>query len=1106
MAEENINIRIREDGAVVVKRRLEDIGDTSIKSAGGVDLLTKALGALAAFVTADKIMQYADAWTTASGMIANATKNTREATAVQERLFAAAQKTGSSYSAMVEMYARVQRGAKDMGKSQEDALQFAEGVGKALRVQGVSATAAQGALLQLGQALSSNKIQAEEYNSLLDATPALLQVVANNLEGASGSVGRLTQLVKAGKVTNTQFFEAFMKGQDELQKQFEKSGASFSSAFQKLENAAIKFFGKLNEGSGAAVAFDKVVTFIANHFDQLIGILASVGVAIAVAFTPTVIVAFTNALRAMTAAALANPFTAIAAAVLALISYVAIFGDEISAGIDETTSLLDLFRGAMDVGSDFFGGLADVAGEAWDYITMASSDGTSAMFNDVQVSTEKSSQSYNNFFEGVGTGWLGAVKATARATDLMIGLVLGFNIAIIKVFSGLPQLFANVFTRAYNASVDALGGITNLAINGINKIRQAAGVDPIELVKFDKKQVGGMSPEEYGKSIVNGVKQGIDLQGGVLEKTVDKWIAASVKRGKERAAKGKDSPVDLTDPIGKRLAAMDDDKKGKKKQDDLAKAAEKRANALAKVNLELDNELSRMYLLKPQREVQEKFDQISQQLASSGIKLTQQESSSIRSKIEAIQQASYVQQQYDDTYESSVAAQRDYNASLKAAQMLLNAGVISQAKYNAEVERANIIYNERVNPIADFNKQSMDQLLVLEKVGVAARAEAQVQQQRNDAIRAGLPFTEEQADIIRQTVDLLEIETIKSQARNAVWDETVGKQRTINAEMQAYNQMLETGMLTAEQYSIKLQQLAVQQANLNMQVGSQNPMDALTAGLGDYVTNFDGIMAGLSDSWGQFFTSFSDGVANSIGQAIVYGDDLGESLKNVAKQALSQLIASLVKLGIQYIVNAALANSAMASTAAVSATTAATTAAAWAPAAAAVSLASYGANAVPANIGIISTYGLTEALSAFSGAVGFQTGGWTGNGAVDQVAGFVHGKEFVMNAQATKRIGVDNLTALMNGTMQPSQVAATTNTTNSSTMRQGISVQIINQGTSKDFEVEQLSEQEIRIIARDEANNVVRQKAPSVIAADIANANGEVSTSMGKNTRTERQR
>lgn len=46
---------------------------------------------------------------------------------------------------------------------------------------------------------------------------------------------------------------------------------------------------------------------------------------------------------------------------------------------------------------------------------------------------------------------------------------------------------------------------------------------------------------------------------------------------------------------------------------------------------------------------------------------------------------------------------------------------------------------------------------------------------------------------------------------------------------------------------------------------------------------------------------------------------------------------------------------------------------------------------------------------------GFSTGGYTGNIGVNDVAGVVHGKEYVLNAAATKRIGVDNLNAMNRG-------------------------------------------------------------------------------------------
>ena len=54
------------------------------------------------------------------------------------------------------------------------------------------------------------------------------------------------------------------------------------------------------------------------------------------------------------------------------------------------------------------------------------------------------------------------------------------------------------------------------------------------------------------------------------------------------------------------------------------------------------------------------------------------------------------------------------------------------------------------------------------------------------------------------------------------------------------------------------------------------------------------------------------------------------------------------------------------------------------------------------------------AITSFS-PKGFSTGGYTGNMGVNDVAGVVHGKEYVLNAAATKRIGVDNLNAMNKG-------------------------------------------------------------------------------------------
>lgn len=145
--------------------------------------------------------QYADAWASAVGQIKIATRDTDEAAAVTERLFAAAQGARAPFTELVQLYSRAARAGKELGTSQEELIKFSSNIGKALSIQGTSAEAAKGALLQLGQALGGGIVRAEEFNSIIEGAPYILQVVANNLDGAGGgSVAVVDDTAKAARI------------------------------------------------------------------------------------------------------------------------------------------------------------------------------------------------------------------------------------------------------------------------------------------------------------------------------------------------------------------------------------------------------------------------------------------------------------------------------------------------------------------------------------------------------------------------------------------------------------------------------------------------------------------------------------------------------------------------------------------------------------------------------------------------------------------------------------------------------------------------------------------------------------------------------------------
>lgn len=133
----------------------------------------------------------------------------------------------------------------------------------------------------------------------------------------------------------------------------------------------------------------------------------------------------------------------------------------------------------------------------------------------------------------------------------------------------------------------------------------------------------------------------------------------------------------------------------------------------------------------------------------------------------------------------------------------------------------------------------------------------------------------------------------------------------------------------------------------------------------------------------------------------------------------------------------------------------------------------------------------------FGDIFGFQHGGYTGGGAINRVAGVVHGQEFVMPADATRRHrGL--LEALRSGqslpTVGPSQKGSS-----------GLKL-TVNNYSGASISTQTLSNGEVIMMIEERARQVVRKELPKVFKAEINNANSRVSKSITKNTSAKRRR
>lgn len=113
------------------------------------------------------------------------------------------------------------------------------------------------------------------------------------------------------------------------------------------------------------------------------------------------------------------------------------------------------------------------------------------------------------------------------------------------------------------------------------------------------------------------------------------------------------------------------------------------------------------------------------------------------------------------------------------------------------------------------------------------------------------------------------------------------------------------------------------------------------------------------------------------------------------------VLRMLIKMGTQMVLHKLLGDTLQAAGVATAVAAGSATAAAWAPAAAMASLASFGANAEPASLGIASTVALSQGMAL----AGFADGGYTGAGGKFDVAGMVHKGEGVLSQRDIGAMG-----------------------------------------------------------------------------------------------------
>lgn len=467
------------------------------KIGSGLSGLTKLLAGLATADFAKSVLDTADAMQSINSQVRQVTSSETEYLAVQRQLLDVANNTRASLESTANLYVSTSRALKDYGYTQQEILKFTEATNNAMTIGGVGAQQQAAALMQLSQALGSGVLQGDEFKSIAEAAPILLDTIA---EYMGKSRAEIKKLGSEGQLTADVIFKAISGASEKFGEQAAKMPMTMGQALTVFSNNWQSMVSKLLNDSGTMSGIAAIIKLIADNLTLVVPIVAGFAVAVAAATAQVI---------GLNVAMLANPFGIIAVAIGTVIGLIARFGDEIDVFGGGWSNLSDVIRAVWQIITETIGEAVGTVKSWFDGLTGWLNEnvgGWSSLFERVMSVISSAIGAYVNvYINTFATGWM-LIKEAANNMP--------------QFFANLGKTIGNVFISAIEWMINKAVGMINSMIDFANKAASMVGISGIE--KLNNVQMGRMN------------------DGGLGGRIGDSWkkdrVGAMVNAARERAA------------------------------------------------------------------------------------------------------------------------------------------------------------------------------------------------------------------------------------------------------------------------------------------------------------------------------------------------------------------------------------------------------------------------------------------------------------------------------------------------------------------------------------------------------------------------------------------
>lgn len=242
IAQRSMTERVRETQRALRAMNAEQRQASGIsRLAGGIGGAVGAIGAgYAAASAITAVSRAADAYNLMNARLRLATASQEEFSVAQRELSRIAQETEAPVQSLVTLYGRISRPLREAGRSQQDIIAVVEAVSTSFRVSGATAQEAENGVIQFAQALGAGALRGDEFNSVAEQAPRLMQALA---DGIGVPVGALKEMAAQGQLTAQVVTDALTGQLETLRQEAESLPDTVGGAMTRLRDALTEALG-----------------------------------------------------------------------------------------------------------------------------------------------------------------------------------------------------------------------------------------------------------------------------------------------------------------------------------------------------------------------------------------------------------------------------------------------------------------------------------------------------------------------------------------------------------------------------------------------------------------------------------------------------------------------------------------------------------------------------------------------------------------------------------------------------------------------------------------------------------------------------------------------